>query len=81
MNVIRFLNESVEVSKTLTLNRNPDDYWLALRMSGLGKVAHTTQATVSAKTKQLSNRDAWIRSQSDVANGKKMLKCYLEKFV
>ncbi len=71
--VLQFLEDSIQVTKILGMNRNPDDYWLALNMQTLGQVAYTTKTKVFAKSKQLTTRECFARNRSDVANGKKML--------
>lgn len=77
-NVLVFLEESQSVATTLGLNRNPDDYWLALNMQTLGKVIYTTKTKVYAKSKQLTSRECLERNKSDVSNGKKLVEYFRE---
>ncbi len=74
--VIKFLQESELVAQELKLNRNPDDYWLALNMQTLGKLVYTTKTKVFAQSKQLTSRECLERNKSDVSNGKKLLEYF-----
>lgn len=78
--VIKFLQESELVARELKLNRNPDDYWLALNMQTLGKIVYTTKTKVFAKSKQLTSRECLERNKNDVSNGKKMLTYFKTQF-
>ncbi len=71
--VLKFLEGSPVMAKTLNLTRTPDDYWVALNMQQLGKVAYTTKTKVYAQCKETSSKESLGRNKSDVANGKKML--------
>ena len=71
--VLKFLEESPAMAKTLGLNRTPDDYWVALNMQRLGQVIYTTKTKVYAQCKETSYKESLKRHKSDVANGKKML--------
>lgn len=74
--VTAFLTESLRVSEELGLERNPDDYWLALRMRELGTLAYTKKTRVVAESKQRTFVESLRRNASDVANGRRMLEYY-----
>ncbi len=76
-NVLAYLRESEEVAKLLGLVRNPDDYWLALRMQKHGTLKVTNQTEVFVQWKQTTNKECMQRNREDVSNGKKM-KAYFE---
>jgi glycosyltransferase involved in cell wall biosynthesis len=75
-NVVAYLTESEEVAKRLGLVRNPDDYWLALRMRQHGTLKVTNRTEVFVKWKQSTNKECLVRNKEDISNGRKMLEYF-----
>jgi glycosyltransferase involved in cell wall biosynthesis len=74
--VVDSLKESEEVARRLHLVRNPDDYWLALRMQQHGVLRVTNRTEVFTEWKQTTNAACLERNRQDVSGGRKMLAYY-----
>ena len=78
--VIEYLKESEEVARKLNLVRNPDDYWLALRMQKHGTLRITNHTEVFVVWKQSTTAACLERNKEDVAGGRKMFSYYKQQY-
>ncbi len=61
--------KSFELTTTLGLTRNPDDYWLGLFMKRHGKLRMTNKTWVTAHTQEVSSAQAVARHAENIKNG------------
>ena len=78
--VIKFLEESISLSRKINLSRNPDDYWLALYMRMLGNIEVTNKTYVIQNTKETSSTKLINRDRENRRNALLIRKFYKENF-
>lgn len=77
--VIKYLEQSVEITKTLELTRNPDDYILSIYMKQYGKLGITNKTHVTQQTKEVTSAEAIQRNKENVSNGNKIAEYFISK--
>ena len=74
--VLGIFQKSFALSTQLGLERNPDDYWLALFMKMRGSLGMTNKTFVTQHTKETSSIEAVVRSSENVSDAEKMEKYF-----
>lgn len=76
--ILNILEKSVELSKKINLTRNPDDYWVANYMGGIGNIEVTNKTFVTQNPKEKGWLKEILRNIENATNGTK-IKIYLKK--
>ncbi len=77
--VRKYLEQSIQITKTLGLTRNPDDYILSMFMKQHGKLGITNRTHVTQQTKEVTSAEAIQRNKENVSNGNKIATYFTSK--